>query len=136
MNFLRAKWLQLTEWACWQAWNYARKREMARNPWTPGDPEYSRDDSPEYRRIIANEARQLLDNRHFKEAFGAVDAWLEAQAMSCDPDNKDKAQRILITKHLLGAIRREIVRKAEDGYMAEVQINELERRKKFLRMVR
>lgn len=92
--------------------------------------------TPEQRRTVANEARQLLDNRHFQEAFAAVDAYLEAQAIACDPDNKDKAARIIISKQLLQAVRREVIRKMEDGYMAEVQIAEIERKRGLLRFVR
>jgi hypothetical protein len=89
----------------------------------------SEEQTPEQRRIVANEARQLLENKHFQDAFAAVDAYLETQAIACDPDNKDKAARIIISKQLLQAVRREVIRKMEDGYMAEVQIAEIERKR-------
>lgn len=92
--------------------------------------------SPEQRRIVGAEAQQLLDNRHFREAFDAVGEHLVNVAKSCDPDNKEKTQRVVISMQLLEAIKREIVRKVEDGEMAQVEIQELEQRKRPLRFVR
>lgn len=92
--------------------------------------------SPENRRTIGEEAKQLLANKHFKEAFAAVADYLEQGALSCDPDNKDKTARIIISKQLLEAIKREIVRKVEDGEMAQVEIAELEKRNRPLRFIR
>lgn len=92
--------------------------------------------SPENRRTIGEEAKQLLGNKHFKEAFTAVADYLEQGALSCDPDNKDKTARIIISKQLLEAIKREIVRKVEDGEMAQVEIVELEKRNRQLRFIR
>jgi hypothetical protein len=137
MNYIKAKWQQFTEWAAWRAWNYARKREMKRRLSLGLEPaETANDATPEQRRIISNEARQLLENKHFREAFGAVDAAIEMQASSCDPDNKDKAQRIIIAKQMLLAVRREILRKLDDGWMAEAQIVEIENARKRARFVR
>jgi hypothetical protein len=90
----------------------------------------------EQRRIIGNEARQLLENRHLKEAFEAVEEYLDQAALGCDPDNKDKAARIIISKQLLAAIKREIERKIEDGEIANIEISELERKKGLLRFIR
>ena len=90
----------------------------------------------EKRRSDAIEAKQLLDNKHFKDAFVAVEGYLHGQALACDPDNKDKTQRIIVSQQLLQAIKREFIRKVEDGEMAEVQLDELERRKGLLRFVR
>lgn len=139
MNYIKAKYRALIEWACWNAWNYARKREIARRGSDFGVspiPAEMGEMSPVQRRSIAGEAQQLLNNRHFREAFGAVDAALESHVNSCNMDDKDKAQRVVIAKQLMVALRREILRKAEDGYMAEVEIAELERRKGLLRFRR
>lgn len=136
--FCVAKWQELAEWALWNAWNYARKREIARRKWIPR--EFSdipdADWTPDQRRIRANEARQVLENRHFSEAWSAVAAALEAQALSCDPDASEKARRIVIAKQLLEGVRREFLRKMEDGYMAEVEISEIERKRRPLRFER
>jgi hypothetical protein len=92
--------------------------------------------SPEQRRVIGNEARQLLENKHFREAFDAVESYLVGQAKACDPDNKDKTQRVVIAMQIMEALKREIVRKVEDGEMAVVEIEELERRKRPFRFER
>jgi hypothetical protein len=92
--------------------------------------------SPEQRRVIGHEAKQLLENKHFVESFEAVEAYLVANAKACDPDNKDKAQRVVIAMQIMEALKREIVRKVEDGEMAEIEIVELERRNRPLRFVR
>jgi hypothetical protein len=125
-KYFRSKrwWLHMT------AGQNAEPQEMGERP--PGDAEIS----PEQRRARANEAKQLLENAHFRDAFAAVHEYLEAQAHSCDPDNKDKAQRIIIAKQLLQAVRREVIRKVDDGYMAEVQLAEIERKRGLLRFRR
>src|SRR4051812_18563458 len=92
--------------------------------------------SPEQRRIIGAEARQLLDNRHFKEALESIDGYLVDQAKACDPDNKDKTQRVVIAIQLMEAIKREIIRKIEDGDMAQVEMQELERRNRPVKFLR
>ncbi len=84
--------------------------------------------SPEQRSVIGEEARQLLENKHFREAFDAVDGYLNEVALSCDPDNKEKAQRVILSKQLLASIKQEIIRKVEDGEVARVQIAELDKR--------
>lgn len=77
----------------------------------------------------AADAKALLDNKLFKEAFSAVSEYLEAKALACEPDNKDMAQRVILSKQILAAIKREIQRHVENGTVAEIQIAELERRK-------
>jgi hypothetical protein len=92
--------------------------------------------SPEQRRIIGAEAQQLLDNRHFREAFDAVEVHLTNVAKHSDPDNKDMAQRVILSMQLLEAVKREIIRKVEDGEMAKIEMAELEKRNRPLRFVR
>lgn len=87
--------------------------------------------TPEKRVIDGNDARQLINNALFKQAFENVEGYLDTQALSCDPDNKDKAQRIIISKQLLAAVQREVIRVIEDGAMAQVQMQEIEQRKRF-----
>lgn len=92
--------------------------------------------SPEQRRVVGQEAQQLLSNRHFKEAFEAVEGYLVEQAKHCDPDNKEKTQRVVISMQLMEALKREIVRKVEDGEMAQIELAELERKNRTLRFYR
>jgi len=92
--------------------------------------------TPEARRIRGNDARQLLDNKLLKEAFAAVGAYVDGQAMSCPPDDATRAQRIIISKQLLAAIIREITRVVEDGEVATIQISEIEKARGLRRFVR
>lgn len=92
--------------------------------------------SPEQRRIVGAEAQQALENRHWKEAFEAVSTYLHDKAKQCDPNNKELAQSVVISMQLLEAIKRELVRKIEDGDMAKVEVQELERRNRPVRFIR
>jgi hypothetical protein len=91
--------------------------------------------SPQQRRIVGEEAKQALQNKHWAEAFAAMDEYLTANELSCDPDNKDKAARIVISRQLLAGIKRELVRKVEDGEMAQIELAEMERRRPMLRRI-
>lgn len=90
-------------------------------------------ESIEQRKFRAADAKTLLDNKLFKEAFDSVGKYIESQALSCDPDNKDKAQRILISKQILAGIKREIERVVQDGEIAEIQLNEIEQKRGLVR---
>lgn len=92
--------------------------------------------TPQDRIIRAADAKALLDNRLLKDAFQAVADGIDSLAMTCDPDNKDKAARIIISKQLLAAIKREITRQIEDGTVAEIQLKEIEKRKGLMKFIR
>lgn len=92
--------------------------------------------TPQERRIIAEDARQALENKHWREAFAAVEVYLVERAKQCDPDNREKAQRIVISMQLMEAIKRELVRTIEDGEKAKVEIEGLERKSAIRRFVR
>jgi hypothetical protein len=92
--------------------------------------------TPQERRIIGAEAKQALENKHWNEALSAVEGYLVENMKSCDPDNKDKCQRITISMQLLEAVRRELIRKIEDGDLAKVEMQEIEKRSRPLRFVR
>lgn len=136
MTYIASKWQQFTEWAAWSAWNYARKREVARKKWAPRPTDAPEDLTPDQRRIVANEARQVLENRHFSAAWDALAHYVDQQALSCGAEDKDKAARIILSRQLLDGFRREFVRKMEDGIMAEAEIQQIEQRRKSLRFVR
>lgn len=87
--------------------------------------------SPEQVRFIAEDAKQLLDNKMLQDAFSAVSDYIDQQALACEPDNKERAQRIVLSKQLLAGIRREIYRHVENGQVANVQIAQLEKKKPF-----
>ena len=87
--------------------------------------------TPEDRRIRATDAKHLLEHPMFIEAWDAVEKHLSMQAMTCDSDNAQKALRIVISQQLLAGVKREITRIVQDGVVAEVQLNELEQKRKF-----
>lgn len=87
--------------------------------------------TPEDRRIRATDAKHLLEHPMFIEAWEAVEKHLSMQAMTCDSDNAQKALRIVISQQLLAGVKREITRIVQDGVVAEVQLNELEQKRKF-----
>ena len=63
----------------------------------------------------AVDAQQLLDNPVFKGAVEHMEAYLETQALSTDPDDKGKCARIVISKQLLRGLIREINKYIETG---------------------
>ena len=92
--------------------------------------------SPEERRIIGADAKQALENKHWKEAFSAVEGYLVEKAKATDTTQVERAQDVIRCLQLLEAVRRELVRKIEDGEMAQIEIAEIERRKKPLQFSR
>jgi hypothetical protein len=95
--------------------------------------------TPEQRRVIGNEARQSLEDKHWKQAFEAVEAHLIEKGKSCDVDAKhgpEKSARILTSLQLLEALKRELHRKVQDGEFAQIELNEIERKTKPLRFIR
>lgn len=92
--------------------------------------------SDESLRIRGEEAKQLLDNKMFKDAFAAVGDYIEQQAMACPPDDKERCARIIISKQLLQAVQREIYRHIDEGVMAEIRLSELEKKKRLMSFMR
>ncbi len=88
-------------------------------------------DTLETRRIRGREAKQLMDNPLLKDAFAAVAAYIDEQALTCKLEDKDRAQMIVASKRLLESIKREIIRKIEDGQIADVQISEIEEKRRL-----
>jgi hypothetical protein len=60
-----------------------------------------------------------------------VNEHLDQLALSCDPDDQKKAQRIVLCKQLLQSIRGCLVRKIEDGELAKIEIEQLQERSKL-----
>ena len=89
--------------------------------------------TPEDRIIRATDAKHLLENPLFVEAWDAVEKHLHMATMACEPDNAVKAQRIVISQQLLAAVKREITRIIGDGFVADVQMRELETKRSIFR---
>jgi hypothetical protein len=85
--------------------------------------------SDEKRRMDGHDARTLLDNPILKRAFASVAEYLDAQAASC-PADPEKALRIIQGKQILAGIERAIVSVIEDGDIATMKIDEVERKKR------
>lgn len=83
----------------------------------------------ENRKFRAADAKQLLENPMLIEAFQSLENALSSAALSCEPDNKDKAQRIVISHQLLAGIKRELTRIVQDGAIADVQLSEIEQKR-------
>lgn len=91
--------------------------------------------TPQDRTIRATEARQLLENTMFCEAWEALDNHLHAQALACSSDDAQKALRIIISQQLLAALKREFTRIVSDGTVAEIQLAELEQKRSLMQRV-
>jgi hypothetical protein len=93
-------------------------------PWMQADDLHDRS-------VRAERARQFMRDPLFAEMFTETAAYLDQVSLSCDPDDKDRAQRIIISRQLLEAMRKEIERRVEDGDFAAFSLAELEKRKKW-----
>lgn len=89
----------------------------------------------EDRIIRAADAKNLLENPLFVEAWDAVEKHLHMATMACEPDNAIKAQRIVISQQLLAAVKREITRIIGDGFVADVQMREIENKQSMMQRV-
>lgn len=87
--------------------------------------------SNEAKKFRAEDAKALLSNALFIQAFKGVDDYLEARLQMCDAADRDATQRVVIAKQLLSSIKREIERVIEDGVIADIRIAEVEK-KRFL----
>lgn len=86
----------------------------------------------EQQRIRGEQAKQLLENTILREAFEKVGDSIEKQAATCDPDNAEKARRIIIAKQLLAGVEREIYRVVQDGDIA-AHVKEMEPKRRLFK---
>jgi hypothetical protein len=71
--------------------------------------------TPKEEQLRGKDAQQLLQNPAFKMAMDKVSAYLESKAQTCDPDNKEMAQRIIIAKQIHAKLIQELVKLVENG---------------------
>lgn len=81
--------------------------------------------------IRGADAQALLENPVLKQAFERVEQYVDDQAYSCDPNDKERAAHIITAKQLVRAVQREIMRVVEDGEVAKIQIAEIEKRSRM-----
>lgn len=82
------------------------------------------------------DAKALLDNPLLVKAFAKVEEYINGQELVCAPDDKERAQRLVISKQLLAGIKREIQRVVENGDLAKIKIDALEKKKMLSRVFR
>ena len=78
---------------------------------------------------IAQEGKRIIDSEPFKKAMSRLDDHLDMQLFSCDPDNKEKAQRVVLAKQIFKGIHREFERLLQEGEVAKIQLDELNAKK-------
>lgn len=74
------------------------------------------------------DAKQLLENPLLNMAFNRVEEYITSQELTCTPDDKDRCQRLIISKQLLAGVKREIHRVIQNGELAKVKVEALEKR--------
>lgn len=78
----------------------------------------------------AEDAKQLLDNPVWKTIWGAVNEHLDSKALLCNTAKEPEVAADLVRcKQLVKALEREVHRVIQDGQIAEIQIEELNKKK-------
>ena len=85
--------------------------------------------TPDEQKRMGQEALSIVSNTAFRHAMDKVADYIESQAISCDPDDSKRAQRIIIAKQIQASFSREIRRIIDNGEVANVRINALEEKK-------
>lgn len=81
---------------------------------------------------MSEDARQVLANKAFKQAFSRLSDHLEMKVLSANPDNAAETQRVVLAKQLLKGIERELTRMIQDESI-NAQMPELEPTRKMVR---
>jgi hypothetical protein len=80
--------------------------------------------------FAATDAKQLLANPAWVAAWKAMHAHLEARELSCNTaTDKESATDIIRCKQLLRGLQREVTRIIENGEVAEILMDELDKKK-------
>ena len=78
----------------------------------------------EKERQRAVEAKQLLDNKYFKEAFEATEKSILDQMEEVSLRDKDMHTTLIMARKNLHAIKRHLLRTIETGEMAKLQLSQ------------
>ena len=81
--------------------------------------------------FAAQDAKALLENPMFINAFDKVENYIESRALEANPDNKDITQRIILSKQILAHIKREIVKVITDYEVEVIRIGAIDKPKIF-----
>lgn len=77
----------------------------------------------------ALEGKRIIESGPYLAATERMTAHLEAQLLSCNPDDKEKTQRVVLAKQIFKGIQREFARLIQDGEVAQIQLDELNNEK-------
>ena len=77
--------------------------------------------------ILGGDALQVLENPAFKVAVKKIADYLEAQAVTCDPHDKDRAYRIVLFKQANAKYLKELERLMKEGQRATPKLVEKKR---------
>lgn len=80
--------------------------------------------------VLASDARQVLENKAYKLAYDRLSQHLDSKILACNPDDKEQAHRVVLAKQIFSGLKRELERMIQDGQVSEIQLNEIEKRKK------
>lgn len=75
----------------------------------------------------ASQASNIYNSEVFKAAMNKIQLYLDEVAMTCDPDNKDMAIRIILAKQIGRSFEREFVKAIKEGEPAKIQIEAIEK---------
>lgn len=77
----------------------------------------------------ASDAKQLVENPVWKKIWIGVNAAIDAKSLACDTaHDKDGAADIIRVKQLIRGLEREVQRVIDAGTIAELRIDELEKK--------
>jgi len=86
--------------------------------------------SLESEKLHGQRAKELLDNPVWEEIWAGMDKYLNTRMMGCNTaKDPEQAADIVRCKQLLVGIRREAVKIAENGQVAEIRMSEIEQSK-------
>lgn len=80
--------------------------------------------SLEQQMIDADEAKRLIDNPVFKEAFQGVKSGIISAMESAPMGDEKTHNRLVIALQILGQIEKNITEKIQTGKLAEIEIKE------------
>lgn len=75
--------------------------------------------------IDGEKAKHIMSDFAAIGVFDRMREYLDKQELGCDPDNKEKAQRIIISRQLLAGIEREIQKIVNNGKTAKISLEQI-----------
>lgn len=79
--------------------------------------------------VLGNDALQVLRNPAYITAMESLIHYIDKKAFACDPDDKEMAQRIILSKQIVKDFERELGRLIANAEAKDIEIQALEKRK-------